>query len=249
MKISTIMLVVSLLLISTSLGVAGEDPDLVAYYPFEGDSEDASGNDNHGEITGGSKWVKGKFGDAIELDPAAYVEMQASDSLHGDFFEQDPFTISAWINPNFDGNTWEHIWRSLPSGAGHNTLFINKDQGLISWRGRVGGWTVLCESDPGIVEADKWMHVAVTGDGDTFKIYADGEIVAETEFQVTAGANITYRIGGSGGETFAGLMDDYAVFSRALDEGEINLIMDSVETFLPVEPKGKLATQWAALKR
>ena len=93
------------------------------------------------------------------------------------------------------------------------------------------------------------MHVAVTGDGDTFKIYADGEIVAETEFQVTAGANITYRIGGSGGETFAGLMDDYAVFSRALDEGEINLIMDSVETFLPVEPKGKLATQWAALKR
>ena len=128
-------------------------------------------------------------------------------------------------------------------------MFINKDQGLISWRGRAGGWTVLCETDPGIVEADKWLHIAVTGDGDKFKIYADGEMVVENDFQETGGANVTYRIGGSGGETFAGLMDDYAVFSRALDADEISLIMEGVETFLPVEPKGKLATQWADLKR
>ena len=93
------------------------------------------------------------------------------------------------------------------------------------------------------------MHVAVTGDGDKFKIYADGEMVAETDFQETGGANVTYRIGGSGGETFAGLMDDVAVFTRALDADEINLIMEGVEVFLPVEPKGKLTTQWAALKR
>ncbi len=249
MKRFTLFLAITFLLMSATLGMTGEDPDLVAYFPFDGNSEDATGNDNHGEITGGSKWVKGKFGDAIELDAAAYVEMQASDSLHGDIFKADPFTISAWINPNFEGTTWEHIWRSLPSAVGHNTLFINKDQGLISWRGVVGGWTVLCQTDGGIVEADKWMHVAVTGDGDKFRIYADGENVAETDFQETRGENVTYRIGGSGGETFAGLMDDYAVFTRDLDEDEINLIMEGVETFLPVEPRGKLATQWADLKR
>ena len=249
MKLFTLVLTVTFLLMSPTLGITGEDPDLVAYYPFDGDSEDATGNDNHGEITGGSKWVKGKFGDAIELEPTAYVEMQVSDSLHGDIFKADPFTISAWVNPNFEGTTWEHIWRSLPGASGHNTFFLNKDQGLLSWRGQVGGWTVLCQSDGGIVEADKWLHVAVTGDGDKFRIYADGEKVAETDFQETRGENVTYRIGGTGGETFAGLMDDYAVFIRALDEDEINLIMEGVETFLPVEPRGKLATQWAALKR
>ena len=249
MKLFTLFLAVTFLLMSATLGITGEDPDLVAYYPFDGNPEDATGNDNHGEITGGSKWVKGKFGDALELDAAAYVEMQASDSLHGDIFKADPFTISAWINPNFEGTTWEHIWRSLPTASGHNTFFLNKDQGLLSWRGQVGGWTVLCQSDGGIVEADKWMHVAVTGDGDKFRIYADGEKVAETDFQETRGENVTYRIGGTGGETFAGLMDDYAVFSRDLDEGEINSIMEGVEAFLPVEPRGKLATQWADLKR
>ena len=105
MKVFMLVLAVTFLLMSTTLGIAGEDPDLVAYYPFDGNAEDASGNGNDGEIEGGSKWIKGKFGDAIELDPAAYVELLTSDSLHGDIFKADPFTISVWINPNFEGST------------------------------------------------------------------------------------------------------------------------------------------------
>ena len=50
MKAFMLTLAVTLLLMSATLGIAGEDPDLVAYFPFDGDSEDASGNDNHGEI-------------------------------------------------------------------------------------------------------------------------------------------------------------------------------------------------------
>ena len=249
MKISMIIFAITALLMSTTLSIAGEDPDLVAYYPFEGSAEDSSGNGNDGEIDGGSKWVKGKFGDAIELDAGAFVELQVSDSLHGDIFKADPFTISAWVKPNFEGTTWEHIWRSLPSASGHNTFFLNKDQGLLSWRGQVAGWTVLCQTDPGIVEKDQWLHVVVQGDGEKFRIYADGEKVAETDFQETRGNNVTYRLGGTGGETFAGVMDDYAVFIRALDEDEISLIMEGVETFLPVEPQDKLATRWADIKR
>ena len=239
----------TLLFVFASFGYAGEDPDLIAYFPFEGNAEDASGNGNIGEVDGGVDWVAGKFGDAIQLDPAAFVELQVSDTLHGDIFKADPFTISAWIQPDFEGTEWEHIWRSLPNASGHNTLFLNKNQGLLSWRGVVGGWTILCETEPGIVEADTWMHVLVQGDGDKFRIYADGEKVAETDFQETKGENVTYRIGGSGGETFAGLMDDVAVFTRALDEAEIALIQQGVETFLPVEPQAKLATHWGSLKR
>ena len=59
--------------------------------------------------------------------------------------------------------------------------------------------SVLCQTEPGIVEQDKWMHVAITGDGDKFRIYANGEQVAETDFQETRGINETYRLGGSGG--------------------------------------------------
>ena len=36
MKVFTLTLAITLLLMSTTLGIAGEDPDLVAYFPFEG---------------------------------------------------------------------------------------------------------------------------------------------------------------------------------------------------------------------
>ena len=54
MKVFTLVLAVTFLLMSTTLGIAGEDPDLMAYYPFDGNAEDASGNGNDGEIEGGS---------------------------------------------------------------------------------------------------------------------------------------------------------------------------------------------------
>ena len=201
-------------------------PDLVAYYPFDRNSEDASGNGNHGQIIGTTTYVEGKFGDAIALNGGDYVEMEASDSLHGDLFKADPFTLAAWIYPQ-TGVGYQHVWRSLPIEAGHNTLFIFEDTGIISWRGFVGGvwsWGDLCETGPGVFETETWVHVAVTNDGDKFRIYADGEKVAETDFQETDGGNTTYRIGDLSNPL---IIDDYAVFSKALSEDQINLIMNT----------------------
>lgn len=250
MKVSSFILGCIVLLAVATLGFAAKDPDLIAYYPLDKDAKDASGNANDGKVEGGSRWDKGKFGKAIHLDPAAYVEIQMSKSLPGDIFKKDPFTISAWIQPTFKGSTWEHIWRSLLSGVGHNTFFVNKDSGLLSWRGRVGGaWTALCQTEGGFVKADKWTHALVLGDGKKFKIYVNGKKAVESDFKETGGANTTYRLGGSGGETFAGGIDDVAVFSRALDGKEITLLQDGVEAFLSVEPQGKLTTTWGHLKR
>ena len=198
---------------------------MVAYYPFDGNAQDASGNGNHGQITGTTTYVEGKFGDAIALNGGDYVEMEASDSLHSDLFKADPFTLAVWIYPQ-TGVGYQHVWRSLPIEAGHNTLFIFEDTGIISWRGVVGGvwsWGDLCETGPGVFETDTWVHVAVTNDGDKFRIYADGVLVAETDFQETDGGNTTYRIGDLSNPL---IIDDYAIFSKALSEEEINLIIN-----------------------
>ena len=141
--------------------------NLVAYYPFDGDAEDASGNGNHGQGTGSINYVEGKFGKALELSNGEYIEMEATDTLHGDIFKAEPFTLSAWIYPKPE-TRYGHVWRSNPVGAGHNTLFIIGDEGGISWRARINGawsWDDLCETEPGIVKANQWIHVAVTNDG------------------------------------------------------------------------------------
>ena len=43
MKTLTLFLSYTFLLMSATLGITGEDPDMVAYYPFEGNPEDVSG--------------------------------------------------------------------------------------------------------------------------------------------------------------------------------------------------------------
>lgn len=105
-----------------------------------------------------------------------------------------------------------------------------EDAGIISWRGRINGvwsWGDLCETDARLFKADTWLHVAVTNDGDKFRIYLDGKVVAETDFQETDGGNAFYFIGSrfTSGENFVGSIDDFAIFSRALSSEEINSIM------------------------
>lgn len=238
-----------LLLISVSVWSV-DDKSLVLYYPLDGDTKDATKNANDGEIQGKSKWVDGKFGaKAIDLDPNAWIGITPSDSLDGDFFIEE-FSLSVWIKPNFEGSGWEHIWRSLPVASGHNTLFINKDQGLISWRGIVdGGWTVMCQTDAGLIEKNKWYNITLTSDKKKFRIYLDGEEVKNADHKVTGGKIAEYRIGGSGGETYAGVMDDAAIFSRMLDKNEIAEIQEGMEVFLAAEPQGKLTTVWGDIKQ
>lgn len=237
----------TILLMCVSIGLFAEE-SLVAYYSFDGDADDSSGNGNNGVIKGDSKWDKGEFGDAIHLNVGAHVEMTVSDTLHGDIFKTDPFTLSAWINPTFEGGTWQQIWRSLPGPAGHNTFFVNKDQGLLSWRGQVGGWTVLCQTDGGDVKKDEWSHAVIQSDGKNYRIYVNGKLAKETDFQETRGANEIYRLGGEGGEGFGGAIDDAAIFSRALSEDEINALGGGLTEFLSVDAKSKLATTWGAIK-
>ena len=225
------------LAVQDGLNIDSVTPDLVAYYPFDGNTEDASGNGNNGGERGAVEYVEGKFGDAIGLDSGVYVLVPPSHSLHGDFFKRDPFTLSLWVYPK-TGTGYGHVWRSLSRQDAGNTLFIIEDAGIISWRGRINGvWSYgdLCETDARLFKADTWLHVAVTNDGDKFRIYLDGKVVAETDFQETDGGNAFYFIGSrfTSGENFVGSIDDFAIFSRALSSEEINSIMTTgVAAFL-----------------
>ncbi len=249
MKVLFYVMSISFLFVCVSLGMAFVDESLVAYYSFNGHANDTSGNENNGTIVGTSSWDAGQFGEAIHLNAGTHVQMPASDTLHGDLFKTDPYTISVWINPTFEGGDWQHIWRSLPGTSGHNTLFVNKNDALLSWRGRTaGGWTVLCQTDAGTVEMGVWAHVVVQSDGSNFRIYIDGEMAKEEGFQETVGANDTYRLGGEGGEGYGGAIDDAAIYSRALDENEIEALGNGFDAASPIQPKGKLTTSWGNIK-
>ena len=109
------LILVSIWASSPFIGEAKEQKGLVGYWKFdEGSGKkaiDSSDHENHGMITGKPKWVKGQFGEALELDGATFVEVQDSASL--DIF--DKLTMQAWPLTTWDVSfsaqsieTWRH---------------------------------------------------------------------------------------------------------------------------------------------
>jgi len=210
------------------LGVPGPAGPVAHYKLDEGEGTiavDSSGNGNDGTLEDGPTVVDGQFGQALALE-VSRVAIPASDTLTADLF-QGSFTLTAWINPKLTGNTWQQIFRSMiAADTSNDTLFINND-GRLSWRGRVGGaWAGgMCETAAGVVPADQWTHVAVTGDGTNFRIYVNGVLSQESAFQTTDGSNATYYIGGdppTTGESYSGMADEVRIYDRALSADEVS---------------------------
>jgi hypothetical protein len=227
----------------------------VIYYSFDnirGDAiADLSGFGNDGTLEDNPKIVDGKFGKGLEFE-SSRVTTPTSDSLNPNLF-QSSFTLVVWINPKRTGDDWQQIMMTEGLPKARDTIFINND-GRLSWRGRVGGnWAGgMCETDPGVVEADKWTHVAVVGDTKNFRIYVDGKLTKESAFQTTDGGNENHYIGGNPtilDESYSGAVDEFAIFTVPLKEADIVAIKDNgLASIVSVELKGKIATKWATLK-
>jgi hypothetical protein len=240
-------LMVSLVLVLGLLGTASAE--LVGQWKLdEGGGTiavDASGNDNNGTLEDEPTVVDGQFGQALAFE-SSRVAIPASDTLTADLF-QESFTLTAWINPERTGNTWQQVFRAITASATNDTLFLNND-GRLSWRGTVNGaWAGgMCETAADVVPAGQWTHVAVTGDQTNFRIYVNGELSQESAFQTTDGANTTYYIGGTaGGESYSGMVDDLRVYNHALSEDDIRSSMENqggaiVKAYAPSPRNGTL---------
>jgi len=230
------------ILIASSTCLAGVSDGLVAYYPFNGNADDTSGNGHHGGIFGAllTSGYNGHPNSAYEFDGINdYVNVPYSAA-----FQLPAFTLSAWIRPTIDLRTWAvHIvaqgedWTS-----DHAAAMLGSGTGDPAWAGT--GIRLYYEDngdsdfiyDSGVFPAlDKWSHVAASRNliGDV-KVYVDGACLGSwsgtpaptTEcFQdYTIGAYWTIDHPGGPhvlGGTFPGGIDEVRIYNRALSGDEI----------------------------
>ncbi|KKL04273.1 hypothetical protein LCGC14_2617730, partial [marine sediment metagenome] len=83
----TIILVLAVAVFCSNVLAVEKETGLVLHYTFDkgaGDTvRDKSGQGNDGEILGGTRWVKGKFGSALEFNGKdGYVDCGAKPSLN-----------------------------------------------------------------------------------------------------------------------------------------------------------------------
>jgi hypothetical protein len=88
-------------------------------------------------------------------------------------------------------------------------------------------------SDDNIV-ADKWQHLALTGDGTSWKLYLDGTVIKTGTGTATRTDTSTKSFGGeASGSYFTGGQRNFCIYNRALSASEITSL--SNETKLPTD--------------
>ena len=194
---------------------------LVAYYPLDGDANDASGNELHGTTMGEPSFVDGIIGGALDLDGVDdYVDCGNSEL----FSISDAFTLSVWINWRAPGATWQTViakgdnaWR-LARGGDTQTM----DFGFTAGGDR--GWQAARTATE--VPLGEWHHVAATIDtAEGAKIYLDGVLegtnpdtggITVGDYPVFIGENAQ-----AAGRFWDGSVDEVMIYNRALSVGEI----------------------------
>lgn len=201
---------------------------LFAWWPADGDATDVIGG-NHGTLYGGAGFAPGKLGQAFDLTaPHAYVQGTAAALPQG----SAPRTLHAWVYQNASGGA--------QTVFSYGTFATNQRAGLLLVNGRlyfVGENNDL--SGNAVLPVNQWHQVAITISGASVAMYVNGVLDRAATLPLgphnTTGTTWTIGRGLRGGnypEWFNGLIDDVAVYDRALSAAEIA----TVYTNGPLQP-------------
>jgi hypothetical protein len=125
---------------------------------------------------------------------------------------------------------------------------------ILRFRLRTDGVTSEKKAHPdGTIELNVWIHAAITWDGAAMLIYKNGVEVGNLpktgnlDVDPSVGMAIGNQPDGAENRPFDGVIDDVAIWNRALTPAEIAEVMTNG---IPaaVEPGGKLAITWGAIK-
>ena len=243
------------LILTVNAWALNDDKALMLYFTFDEDNggkvKDVSGNNIEGTLEG-AVWSKdGKIGGAVHLEGIdKFVEVDAVPELD----INDELTIQGWFFPEESQGDSNLMGRRSSANVGGYCLqwsaqFTGAPQ-IETWI-NIGGWQGSRNKQTIKPALEEWHHVASTYDGDKIRQYIDGKL--DVEFEPPNGKinsiEVVFRIGKAqtGLDGMIGLVDEVAIYNRALTVDEINQDMEN-GVFFAVSPGGKLAITWGQLK-
>ncbi len=195
--------------------------DLVAYYPFNGNSQDESGFEHHGTVSG-AKLTEDRFGNPNRAylfnGISDNIKVQNSDKLNF----QDAISVSFWMKV---GTFYEREAHPLSHGSWENRWKISITDKHVRW---------TVKTTDGIKDLDShteltlgtFYHVVALYDGADFEVYIDGELDAFSSFSgqiltTTIDLMIGQVLPNNPNYNFNGVLDDIRIYNYALPVSEI----------------------------
>jgi hypothetical protein len=226
--------------------------NLVAFYSFEGNVKDSSGNGNYGTIVGGVSSAVDRFGvanSAYNFDGSTgYMYMPGSQ-----FNFQTDLTIAFWVKPAAGQQawaTWVEKTHFGPSGFMDSFTIQQEatvDNAIFFLYAYAADAVATTRKINIQMVTNAWNHVAITKEEVTLKFYLNGVLVdtqTATTSVILSNGNLPLMIGVSNnghtlapsnlGNFFKGVMDEVGFWSRPLTKEEIlTLMMNESPTSQP----------------
>jgi gliding motility-associated-like protein len=210
---------------------------LVAYYPFSGNANDASGNGINGFVSGVvlTTDAAGNANSAYLFDGTASYITLPFNSLY-DFAPTDSFSIATWVQP--DQNPVYAIAEALVVKSPYHLDYFQSmwNYGLYLVYNKVmSGWAAnnIINGTTTLNNSQCWYHLAVTYKNGMWRLYVNGQLEAQdltqTHFIIQDGANSTIAIGRKGrasGDYYKGKMDEVRIYNRNLNPQEVKALYD-----------------------
>jgi hypothetical protein len=219
---------------------------LVAYYPFDGNAKDNSGNGNNGVVRGGMVLVAdrlGKANSAFSFDGVSgYIEIPGQS-----FNFPSNLTISFWVKPTVAQVQYARIidksvWKAATNKniAGFQILRINDNNHI----NELNVYTFLSVCPPmnltgfpeTIIPSDIWSHFTVVKSFDKGFYYLNGVLVLSTtlpaaQWNIVGNGDLPLTVGAANsGQTkpasglvnfYKGVLDEIFIYNRPLTADEI----------------------------
>ena len=200
---------------------------LTGWWPFNGNANDESGNGRNGVIAGAIATA-----DRFDITQAAYSFNGTSDQIAVahvpafNFASSNIFSVSYWFKAQSLSGSFPSVILEKQSGLGNNQIGWNS---LIEPNFKVNfyvhnGVGGLTACDYGSVQTNQWYHVVQVWNNGTASIYLNGTLAGTNSFSDVVGDNSESLLMGMndfGAPGFNGLIDDVAIWNRALTTDEV----------------------------
>lgn len=202
---------------------------LEAYWKFDGNGHDASGNMLHVNLIGTASLTDGLFGSSLGMDSTGngYAARPISDPQLN--WGISDFTIQAWIY--FDSTAGEQsVIEKWQGGTGPSwTLVKLANHSFRLAGGSLGVFDV--DTPPLSPATGQWHHLVARRFGSSFAIIWNGTVVGTKlgsfNFAATSKPVFIGRRADEGPNGLNGRIDEVALWSRSLTDGEIQALYNS----------------------
>ena len=225
-------MICALLAFPFATSAVGLDDGLVAYYPFDGNAQDASGNNHHGTVTGATI----KEG-VLYLSESQVANSFATFGNNIDQFKTNDFSVAFWFRTQeksrlFDlagdrtagshGNflairmTGKH--ESVPEG----TVMVELDQD------NQGSNYISIQSTTNRLNDGNWHQIAVVREGKSLTLYIDSKLekTASANGITNISNNNAFKLGRSYADFPNAVVqyDNLCFYNRALSVDKIKIL-------------------------